>query len=150
MKKHYIFSMLFISCSAFSATQIDLSHQSLNFLQSKTRSEEIKFNEVRRSTDFKQTLHIHLQQTYLNYPVYGGDVILHVPKAGETKQSFQLFLKAPTFLNGHAYHNLKSDLVNTPEQLLKSVQLERVQAYVFARYQNEIGKTVAVKNKKRD
>src|SRR3990167_10034785 len=107
---------LFMAFSANAATPIDLGHQPVSFL-AKMREQgflgqQIKFNEVSRSADFNQTLHVRLKQTYLGYPVFGGDAVVHTPNANNQMLTLNQLATPAASMNGKIYQDLQRDLTN--------------------------------------
>lgn len=131
------FGFLFASGTLYAATPVDLSRQTISSLKPFLTGPE-KVIEKNRSTDFKQTLHIRIQETYQGYPVWGGDAIVHISKAGHNTHSLNALLTMPNVsMDGFVYQGLTADLVNTPnhvftaEQKAKSLQ-EAIHIYEHA------------------
>jgi len=111
----------------FAAVQMDLDKQPATLLATtSTFDNQVSFVEKNRSVDFNQTLHIRLQQTYLNYPVYGADIVIHTPKIGDSSKHFQSLVSHQSSMNGHVYSDLARDLKQQPETVFNSEQAQRI------------------------
>lgn len=127
MQHRYIFVLGILSSlcisSTFAAQPIDLSQQTPSMLSSL----QSHLEEVSLAIDRKQTTHIRLRQMYEGHPVWGGDVVVHVPKGFDASL---LKLNNKSTLNGLIYQNLNSDLgkasiaeVNADKVLQKAISL---------------------------
>lgn len=132
----------------FAATPIDLSHHKLTDMQSIISSRSlatkgIKFEEFRRSTDFKQTVHVRIQETYMGYPVWGGDAIIHVPNGAGTDKSIDQVLAAAKrnsgSMDGTIYQDIGTDLVSTPSFAATAQQAQNAAKAAIHAYQAESG-----------
>src|SRR5687768_4719867 len=93
-----LFSIPMIFASTVLAAQaVDVKHKPAAFLQSFAAGPS-QLKSVRTETDFNQTRHVHFQQTYQGYPVWGGDVVVHTRKNSHTT------------MNGVLYQKLTDDL----------------------------------------
>ena len=140
LKRHWILLLFSIVLSSFSlhakaAKVINLRHQSLASLQtlSLTSTQEplLQLKELARELDEGQTLHLHLQQTYASYPIWGADCMLHFPKANSAalKQAWPSLVSAkrPVLINGFIYQGISRELGKVPE-----VSAEKVFSKVLA------------------
>ena len=121
MKKKNIFilSLLASACvtSVFAAKSIDVKHESATFLKSFSSANQIALKEISRSTDFNQTTHVRLQETYAEIPVWGGDIIAHTTKDGKSS------------LNGSLFGGLNKDLGKMPAQQFETALQHAVQSF---------------------
>ena len=133
--------------TTFAAQAIDLSKQNIGALQSFIASpthgaikETASLKETNRATDFKQTLHVRVQETYMGYPVWGGDAVIHIPYGSQTGKSLANVLEAAKnkqgFMNGTLYQGLQADLSNTAPSVFTKDQAkvvdETARKYGFA------------------
>jgi len=112
LSRLFTVSVLAAACmnTTFAATSVDLKHQSTSLLQPYLgTSTLINLKETRRSTDFNKMTHIHLQQTYLNYPIWGSDFIVHIPQGGDTTLASLSSNKVAT-MNGMLYQGIEKEL----------------------------------------
>lgn len=128
-KNIFILSLLASACvtSAFAAKPIDLKHEPVTFLKSFSTINQTALKEVSRATDFNQTTHIRLQETYADVPVWGGDVVVHSPKEGKS------------FLNGVVFAGLNKELGKAP-----AIQPQAVIQQAIQYFQQKTGNTNAV------
>lgn len=139
MQKRYSFivSLLASACltSTYAAEAIDVSHQSVTMLKpflSKTTSSLSSLKLLSQDTDFNQTTHTKLQQTYQGYPVWGGEVIVHTPKGLNT--SFSSLANEKATMNGTIYEKLADD-ISMPPVVDTQNAIKQAQAI----YQNKTG-----------
>lgn len=147
---------LFLTHSAFAAEVVMLHHDpvatllKLNHLNMKTLSyhnEDIVANLIptKQTIDFNQTAHIRYQQTYGGYPVFGGEVIAHIPHHQVKTNHFLSFKEVGErkngYVNGRVYVNLTAELQKAPEFVFSKQQgelaLEKTIANHFAK--NKVG-----------
>lgn len=110
-------SVIASACVAttFAAKPINLRHESMTVLKpllAQTMMASSGLKEVNRAIDRRQTKHIRLKQWYAGVPVFGSDVIMHIPSGGNT------------LMNGIVYQELNNDLGATPPtaELDKAIQ----------------------------
>lgn len=121
-----------------SARLVDLSHQDISVLKpylttaatlTSNSHQTGKIEEVNRSIDFNQTLHIRVRQTYAGYPVWGADGVVHMLHAKSDKQALismtDSATNADTSMNGHLYQDIDADLRNTSAHLLSENQAKK-------------------------
>ena len=124
----------------YAAKPINLDH--LPFAQLNTFSVgPVQINEVSRSVDFNNTLHIRIKQSYSGYPVWGGDGIVHVPKGGKTDMALK-DLNATAVqpsMNGVIYQDLSADLARTPTTVFNGLQAQKALQAVLLQYQQKMG-----------
>ncbi len=139
MKKANVFilGMIASTCmtSAFAATPVDLRHQPVSMLNAFATSlipHSSQLNQVSRSTDFKKTTHVRLKQTFAGAPVWGGDVIVHIPKGGNTSGLRAMTANNNSTMNGMVYQDLNKDLGPKP-----SVDSEKILNYLISSYKKE-------------
>lgn len=111
--------------SAFAAKPIDLKHQSTSILASfvsTLAANQTSLKEVSRVKDFNQTTHVRLKQMYAGALVWGGDVVVHVPKGSDTTLMGMASNKYAK-MNGFIYQDMSKDLEQAPsltaEEILK-------------------------------
>lgn len=127
---------------AQAANPINLSHQSPAVLQSfitpslSAIHQGIKLEEMSRAVDFKQTLHIRVQEKYAGYPVWGGDAVVHVPKGAKSVKSLADLRSVHSTMNGTLYQDLSADL-KTPA--FSDEQKQNAIAYAIEQYQKKAG-----------
>lgn len=141
----------FVYGSAFAAEPVNLRHQKVSVIQSivsaspmaNTALSGIKLEETKRTVDFKQTLHVRFNETYLGYRVIGGDAILHIPNGANAQQSLTGALMAAknthASMNGIIYENLHADLANTPAVVFTSAQAQKALRLAIESYQQKMG-----------
>src|ERR1700733_11613378 len=117
-----LFGLPFVmSSSTYAATAINLNHlpvSSLKTLQPATLTNvkpAITFQEIKRSVDEKNILHIRVQQKYLGYSVRGGEFIIHQPLTTFNHKNFSLQNIINNFhqknsMTGKIYKDIEKDL----------------------------------------
>jgi pseudolysin len=100
---------------ALAALPIDLTHQSPAILKTLT-AEPTQLEETSRQLDFKQTMHVRARETYQHYPVWGSEIIMHIP----SHNAAQSLVK----LDGVLYQNISMDLTNTPVALFSAAHAQ--------------------------
>ncbi|OGT53234.1 MAG: hypothetical protein A3E84_01265 [Gammaproteobacteria bacterium RIFCSPHIGHO2_12_FULL_42_13] len=135
-------SALLVSLPAFSATSIDLTNQPISYLLHQTIApSNIKIKEINRLSDFNNTLHIRIAQTYQDYPVWGSDAVIHIPKLGRsTLPLASLLMIAGAHSNGIMYEELQQDLMNTPSYIFSSIYKDKALAHAIDIYQEKSNK----------
>lgn len=126
-KRHiFLFTILASSClsSVYAARPVDLNNQA-GILQS--LATEANLQTISREMDFNQTTHVRLKQTFKGFPVWGGDVVMHYPKAGSVTQ------------NGLIWEDLQADLANTPAYIFKADNTARSLRHAIESFQNKTG-----------
>ena len=139
--------LLLMPLPIFAAISVDLAHQSPSFLKSRALIGSLKLEEINRSSDFNDTLHVRLQQTYAGHPVLGADAVMHISNAGQSKKPLTTLLSHSSFMNGIVYQDLDKDLVNTPSYVFDPVQMEKAIAHVISLYQSDKTKQLTIENK---
>lgn len=144
--RHQLFSIsvIALACSTttFAAKPIDLSHQPVSTIQFLTtpttalHGATTAIKEISRDTDKNATTHIRIQETFANYPVWGGDAVLHVPHG--SNKSFAN-LNASTTMNGIVYQDLQADLANTPAYVFEAAQINKALQHAAQLYQQKTG-----------
>lgn len=133
---------------AHAATVIDLSKQSPIGFQGLLTANQTKITETSRSVDANHTLHVRVQQTYLGYPVYAADGVVHIPHGANTPVTAQGVLAAArsnSFMNGQMYAGLQHDLANTPAYIFNAEQAQKAIAAAIEAYQAQVGSKVKVR-----
>lgn len=135
----------------FAAKPINLYHQNISLLQSIISAPPtatavksgVNLQEIRRSLDFKKTLHVRMQQTYLGYPVWGGDFIIHIPQGEKADKTLSSVLTAAKnnkgSMNGTLYQDLNVDLGNVPAIVFSQTQAQKALQQAIDTYQHKIG-----------
>lgn len=125
-----LLSSLF-SISVFASTPIHLQQKSTTILSS------VQFKEINRISDFKNTLHIRMQQTYQGYDVFGADFIIHIPHGDVNQKSFINMVTPDTSMSGVIYQGIVNDLPKkvTNDAKQKVVALE----HAISLYQKKFG-----------
>lgn len=141
------------SNALLAATPVNVAHElaaSLTPMLSATTAN--KFTEVSRNIDENQTAHIRLKQYFHGYPVWGGDVILHVPNGKSLANSTQGLLaaasQAKTTMNGIYYNGLETDLQNAPAIVFSDAQLQKALTVGINNYFAKVGAKPAIKDQK--
>lgn len=138
--------LLLSSLPVFSATVINLEHKNISTLQAfvvpNAATTGVMLKEIKRNVDFNHTLHIRVQETYQGHPVWGGDAIVHVPKANNVNQSLMNVLTPASKMNGKLYQNLNVDLGAAPQQ----AQAEKALQTAIANYQHKVGGKPVIKD----
>lgn len=128
------------------AEPIDLNHQPITVMQSMVGG-PLNLEEIKRTT-FKDTVHIHLQQTYNNALVWGAQGIVHIPD-GNKEQTLNA-LSVPKIkdasMDGTFYKGLKADLANTPSAALTPQQQQKALSYSINTYEQQIGGKTTIEN----
>jgi len=119
---------------AYAATPIDLSDQPVTYLQKRLNpktsfagtANQLQLQTTNEETDFNQTVHIRMQQSFNGYPVLGGDVIVHNPKGHHNSLHGLLASQEATTasMDGIIYEDLQNDLRNAPAYVFSDAQAE--------------------------
>lgn len=151
MKLKIISALIFsaiLSADALAATRVELYQKTQNefkniFLPSVMSKNAISYSEMRRDVDLKNMLHVRVQQTYKEIPIWGADVVLHIKQGLNFRKSNlqALFLNADS-IDGVMYQNLQNDLGTTPT----SIQLEQALRLAINDYQKKVHNHSEVKN----
>ena len=153
-KRHYIcaLSVISLACAAhvFAAKPIDLNHQSTAILHSFLANGST-LKQVSADVDFNQTTHVRIQQTYLGYPIWGGDAILHIAKTtqGSLKNSLA-DNKYDSTMNGMLYQDLQADLGSVPIFAVHAGQATAALQQAVALFQKKSGIKQDVNHTKTD
>lgn len=129
----------------FAAQPINLRHQSTAFLNSFSAVPNLKIEEVTRSVDFNNTLHVRFKQTYFGYPVWNGDGVLHIPNGGVSKEPIAGLITHGSTMNGVLYQSLDTDLQNISPQMLSQKQTQLAN-HAVKLYQEQIHQKANVKD----
>lgn len=144
--------ILFSLSPAFAAKLKNLRHQApvslrlLGLLPSVTPSlkPQASLQELSRSSDFKNRLHIRLQETYGGYPVWGAGVLLHLPQTEQGEKAKPWFSLLATAqkgsMNGSIYQELDSDLQGAPAHIFGQARAEQALAQAIRLYQQKAGR----------
>lgn len=131
---------------AYAAKPVNLNKQDIRILRAFTPSAGLKgmdgggdLKEIKHSKDFKDTTHVRYYQTYFDYTVWGGEVILHIPNTStNTRHYSSLMVRAEqenATMNGVLYQDLKKDLANTPPFVFSEEQAEKAFVAALTNYQ---------------
>lgn len=123
------------------AEKIDVSQKEIGYLQNYLSNKKSltackryevandctssSLKESTRHQDFNNTVHIRAKQIFLGYPVWGGDIVVHVP-GGNGASLYNAHLQVNASMNGILYQNLQQDLQQS------------TQAYIFNREQSKL------------
>lgn len=154
------FSLLLAGvCSVYAAKPVELNHQSLSVLSKLAPLGKSSFaattsasdlTEVSQDTDFNQTLHTRLKQTYAGVPVWGGDAVVHTPK-GRSKTLRGLMASAEasqSTMSGQVYDGLAADLQNTPAYVFSAAQADKAVKTALGDFESKVGARADVQAKK--
>lgn len=140
------------------ASLIDIRHENTAILQSFIHSPSLKnqqtqLQEISRLIDTKKTLHVRVQETYQGFPIVGADAVLHIPNGANVPKSINGILTAAqqsqnATMNGTLYHQLNTDLSNTPAYVFSQNQAEKALKYGIDDYQQKAGGSVSVNETK--
>lgn len=125
------------------AKPVNLNKETPAFLQtlsgSKFSTEQvIGFQEIKRSSDFKNNQHIRFQQTFKGYKVWGADGVIHVPNGGATSLKATFNKKATKgSMDGIVYQGLEQDLKANAELGLTQGQEDRAARAAIEHYKAE-------------
>jgi pseudolysin len=138
----FAMSAIALACtsSAFAAKAIDLNHQpvtSLQFLTAPAMSGSASaLEKISSDVDQNQTTHIRVRETFANYPVWGGDAVLHIPQ-GSSKSLNNL--SAATTMNGTVYQDLQADLAKAPAFIFSQDQADKALQQATQIYKKNTG-----------
>ncbi len=119
--------------------------------------------EQSRSVDFQQRLHLRLQQTYDGYPVWGAQVMMHLPKTQSSlsKQPWPALLynsvhpekvrsavSMGVSMNGFIYQNLAADLQKTPAFVFSETRAQEALTRAVALTQQKSGQASSISGQK--
>lgn len=124
--------------SAYAANPINLRHQNISTLHSFAVSTSIK--EISRNVDFKKTLHIRIQQTYLGYDVFGADGVVHIPEGEATSKSMNGIIAAAKnkgTMNGIMYQGLNADLAGASSVIFTKAHAQKALQHGIDIYQKQ-------------
>lgn len=116
--------------SAVAANAVNLRHQPLSFLNTLSADHydnKPTLTEIQSDIDFHQTKHIRLQETVSGYPIWGADIIIHIPH-GINKRFHDIMSSRPDpaiFMNGIFYKELDTDLKSKPHTIFNHVQSDK-------------------------
>jgi pseudolysin len=153
MRLFYLLLLLIVySCMTFgyAAQPIDLSHYAvsdlpaliadtpLSSLRKRRLIEEdahtTQMKAVRRLTDFKQTVHIRMIETYLGYPVWGSEAVMHLPQDNPPSSGGQKGMRPS--MNGWFYQAVQADLAHTPAGVFRSMQAQKALQKAIDQYRH--------------
>lgn len=142
----------------YAAKPVDLGHQPFQYLKSFSSSGKARLSaaaastggadleEVSQTTDFNQTVHTRVKQTFAGYPVFGADAVIHTPHGGQkTLRGLMAAPEAaPSTMNGMIYEDLQKDLQNTPDYVFSDEQASMAFTRAISDYETRAGATVQV------
>ncbi len=126
MKNFFIILLFIFANISFAATEINLRHQSTNFLQSLSPSFS-SLQKTETETDANQITHTKFNQLYHGYPVWGATAITH------TSNNKSLAANKPK-MNGIIYQDLSSDLNNPPANFSNPSQRKNALQHAISIY----------------
>lgn len=134
----------FISGSAYAVKPMNLRHQNISILQSLISTPAaakgaIAIKEISRNVDFKNTLHVRIQQTYSGYDVWGADAVVHIPngaKVAKSLASVAVAAKNKGTMNGTIYQDIQADL---PDYVFTEAQAHKALQHSIDTYQHKVG-----------
>lgn len=144
---------LYCATSAYAAHPIDLRHQNITTLQSLFSSPSAargaaSIKEISSSVDFKNTLHVRIQQTYAGYNVFGADAVVHIPNGAKSSRSMSGLAAAAAknngTMNGIVYQDLKADLAGASAEIFTQANAQKALQKAIENYQHQIGTQVKV------
>lgn len=152
-----VISLLGVSLPALSATSVDLAHEPISFLQNFVKTPkgaaagaaQTDLQERARSTDFNQTTHIRVHQTFAGYPIWGSDAVIHIPNStnkisSSMRSIVALATRTPaSTMNGMLYRDVGQDLQNTPSILFTKAQAKKALAAVLKQHKLSPTATIA-------
>lgn len=140
-------AVILCSESGFAAQVIDLNQQPVSILQSfmsdahrvRGVTSGLALEETSKSVDFNQTTHTRIRETYLNYPVWGSEAIVHypqgvVPSLAAVKDNRTA---AKVSMDGVFYRDISRDLDNTPVYIFTQAQADKALAAAVQKYKEE-------------
>jgi pseudolysin len=130
---------------AHAAVPVDLSKQNLAGFKALFANNQTRLEETSRLVDTNHTLHVRVQQTYMGYPVYAADGVVHIPNGANTStasSSLVAAIKPNTFMNGQVFAGLQADLANTPAYVFTKEQAEKAIVAAIEAYQVQTGSKV--------
>jgi pseudolysin len=141
--------------SLYAATAVDLSHQPVSALKAFAPSgfaaatQSASMQEINRNVDFKKTMHVRLQQTYMGYPVWGGEAIMHIPAGTNTPRGVNAVMNAGlaknnTSMTGTFFQGLNTDLASAPANLLSKDATSKALLSVKKSYESTRGEKVVI------
>ncbi|MBX3708576.1 MAG: M4 family metallopeptidase [Gammaproteobacteria bacterium] len=159
-QKKFILSgaLLFVGLSSsygsavYAAKSINLRHQNISVLQSLISTPEaakgtLAIKEISRHVDFKNTLHVRVQQTYSGYNIWGANAIVHVPNGANVPKSLMsvtAVAKKNSTMNGTIYQDIHADLAGAPPIVFTEAQAQKALQQGVDTYQHKIGNRSAV------
>ncbi len=120
-----------IANPVLAAKPIDLGQQKIAVLQSIMPEGGVVaardgMQELSRTIDKNNTLHVRVQQVYAGYKVWGADAVVHVRNGSNLgAQALQVIFKsAPNAdMDGNVYQNLSADLGVPPQSFMQNQQV---------------------------
>lgn len=143
MQKQVVQSIFISACllntlPVIAATPVDLAGQTPHLLKTLVPTNlngiaptaGYNLRELSRQVDTRRVTHVRIQQTYLGYPVFGAQAVLHVPANGANRSLLMLAMQPTpdTKMNGIVYKNLAADLQNTPSTIFTKTQAAKAEA----------------------
>lgn len=142
--------------AVYAAKSVDLSRKKVSFLQAfipaagATSKTSLSMEELKRSVDLNNTLHVRVQQTYAGFPIVGGDAVIHIPQgkglAQQDLTALVLKAKANSSMNGNMYNQVQDDLAKTSPATLTAAQAQKAVMHAVANYQHEADNQNAATN----
>lgn len=144
------------SAEVYAAKSIDLNQQPATSMQAfiapthGATASNLGIEEIKRSVDFKNNLHIRFQQTYQGVKVWGADGVIHVPKGegASLKNAFANPGLKKGSMDGTLYQDLQKDLQTVSQASLTQLHADKATRSAVNTYKSNIGGQVKVKDEK--
>lgn len=137
-----------IYSTVLASNAIHLEQQSFSslkpFIDSQNlQNDPVKLKQTKTYIDFNNVLHVRAQQTYSGYPVYGADIIVHIPNGPSLIAQDNILAHVTDTKNvsmdGTVYDNLKKDLAKPTSTLFNTNQAELALQHAVSLYQQSNG-----------
>jgi len=133
--------------AVYAAKEVNLRHQNASMLQSfvtKTPAAAkgaLAIKEISRHVDFKNTLHVRIQETYSGYEVFGADGVVHIPNGAKTSKSLTGVAAANnnSTMNGTLYQDLNADLAGAAPAIFTEAQAQKALQLSIDTFHKQIG-----------
>lgn len=148
-----------IPCT-LAATPVDISHKGVPYLQTFlvkpgfTGANKSTIEENKRGVDFNHTMHMRAHQTYAGFPVWGGDIAVHIRGGVAAAKGFSGAMtsanKENTSMNGTLYQDLDKDLQAAPAYMFGTAQAKLALGQAINFYQQALGTKFDVEDHKKN
>lgn len=137
--------------SVHAAKAIDMRNQKISSLYPRIMNpthayqnqQFISLKEQKRFIDANNTVHVKLTETYQGYPVWGGQIALHIkPTASHLAKGLlsRLVTNTPdanSNMNGLFYEDIQTDIGPVPRQLLNEAYIKKALANTIQLYHRQ-------------